>query len=224
MDVQQVGAKFCIHFNIIFPFTPRSSNWSLSTRSPHQNPVCTSPVRHNCHSKTIFLRNYKHCLIRRYPRLCVFTFEYFVLLGRVTNLSTKPPFLENQFVSRSTTSKEWTQPDPRNTPSPTNPGEEGIADAQANDGNASMPEQVKGPNPWRMMMMMMMMMMMIFKQLFNKSQIYCFCNISGLCFYHFHQIFVTSSTNQVSLFRVKLPSLSRVLTENVSEFIQNMEF
>jgi len=30
-----------------------------------------------------------------------------------------------------------------------------------NDGNASMPEQVKRPNPWRKMMMMMMMMMMI---------------------------------------------------------------
>jgi len=30
---------------------------------------------------------------------------------------------------------------------------------QGNDGNASMPEQVKRPNPWRQMMMMMMMMM-----------------------------------------------------------------
>jgi hypothetical protein len=33
--------------------------------------------------------------------------------------------------------KEWTTPDSRNTPSPTNPGEEGIADAPGNDGNAS---------------------------------------------------------------------------------------
>ena len=41
-----------------------------------------------------------------------------------------------------------------NTPSPTNPGEEGIADAPGNDGNVSMPEQVKWPNPWRKMMMM----------------------------------------------------------------------
>ena len=38
-------------------------------------------------------------------------------------------------------------------PSPTNTGEEGIADAPGNDGNASMPEQVKRPNPWRKMMM-----------------------------------------------------------------------
>jgi len=38
-------------------------------------------------------------------------------------------------------------------PSPTNPREEGIAEAPGNDGNASMPEQVKRPNPWRKMMM-----------------------------------------------------------------------
>jgi len=59
----------------------------------------------------------------------------------------------------SITSKEWTTPDSRNTPSPTNPGEEGIADAPGKRGNASMPEQVKRPNPWRKMMMIMMMKM-----------------------------------------------------------------
>jgi hypothetical protein len=39
-------------------------------------------------------------------------------------------------------------------PSTTNPEEEEIVDAPGKDGNASMPEQVKRPNPWRMMMMM----------------------------------------------------------------------
>jgi hypothetical protein len=34
-------------------------------------------------------------------------------------------------------------------------------DAPGKDGNASMPEQVKRPNPWKMMMMMMMMMVMM---------------------------------------------------------------
>jgi len=53
----------------------------------------------------------------------------------------------------STTSTEWTTPDSRNTHSLTNPGEEGIADAPGNDGNESMPEQVKRPNPWRKMRM-----------------------------------------------------------------------
>jgi len=53
--------------------------------------------------------------------------------------------------------KEWTTPDTRNTPSTTNLEEEETVDAPGNDGNASMPEQVKRPNPWRKMMMMMMM-------------------------------------------------------------------
>ena len=39
-------------------------------------------------------------------------------------------------------------------------GEE-IVDAPGNDGNASMPEQVKRPNPWKMKMMVMMIMMMM---------------------------------------------------------------
>ena len=35
-----------IHLNIILPFGPRSSNWSLSLRFPHQNPVYISSVSH----------------------------------------------------------------------------------------------------------------------------------------------------------------------------------
>jgi len=59
----------------------------------------------------------------------------------------------------STTSKEWTTPDSRNTPSTTNLEEEDIVDAPGNNGIASMPEQVKRPNPWRKMMMMMYVFM-----------------------------------------------------------------
>jgi hypothetical protein len=50
--------------------------------------------------------------------------------------------------------KEWITTDCRNTPSTTNPEDEAMADAPGKDGNASMPEQVKRPNPWRKMMMM----------------------------------------------------------------------
>jgi hypothetical protein len=53
--------------------------------------------------------------------------------------------------------KERTSSDSRNTPSNTNLEEEETVDAPGNDGNASMPEQVKRPHPWRKMMMMMMM-------------------------------------------------------------------
>jgi len=55
--------------------------------------------------------------------------------------------------------KEWTTPDSRNTPSITNLEEEEIVDVPGNDGNASMPEQVKRPNPWRKMVMMMIMIL-----------------------------------------------------------------
>jgi hypothetical protein len=49
--------------------------------------------------------------------------------------------------------KEWTTKDSRNTPSTTNLEGEEILDAPENDGNASMPEKVKRPKPWRKMMM-----------------------------------------------------------------------
>ena len=49
--------------------------------------------------------------------------------------------------------KEWTTPDCRNTPSNINVEEEEIVDAPRNDRSASMPEQVKRPNPWKKMMM-----------------------------------------------------------------------
>jgi hypothetical protein len=50
--------------------------------------------------------------------------------------------------------EKWTTPDLRNTPSTTNLEEEEIVDSLGNDGNASMPEQVDRPNPWRKMTMM----------------------------------------------------------------------
>jgi len=54
----------------------------------------------------------------------------------------------------STTLKEWTTRDSRSTPSTTNLEEEEIVEAPRSNDNASMPKQVKRPNPWRKMMMM----------------------------------------------------------------------
>ena len=38
-----------ILFNTTIPSASRSSKWSLCLRSPHQNPICTSPVSHTCY-------------------------------------------------------------------------------------------------------------------------------------------------------------------------------
>jgi len=46
----------------------------------------------------------------------------------------------------------WTTPDFQNMASTANIKEEETVDALGNDGNASMPEQVNRPNPWRKMM------------------------------------------------------------------------
>jgi hypothetical protein len=62
--------------------------------------------------------------------------------------------------------KEWRTPDFRNTPSTTNLEGEEIVDAVGKDGNASMPEQVKRPNPWRRRKKMMMTKMCEYKRVF----------------------------------------------------------
>jgi hypothetical protein len=38
-----------IHFNIIFPSTPRFSKWFISLGYSHQNPLCNSRLSHTCH-------------------------------------------------------------------------------------------------------------------------------------------------------------------------------
>jgi hypothetical protein len=63
--------------------------------------------------------------------------------------------------------KEWITLDSRNTPLTTNLQEEEIFGAPGDDGNASMQEQVKRPNPWkrrrRRRKKKKMMMMMILR-------------------------------------------------------------
>ena len=82
--------------------------------------------------------------------------------------------------------KERTTPDSRNTPSTTNLEEEEIVDAPGNDGNASMPEQVKRPNPWRKM------------KTINSVASYMFRLPTVVIFREvFFEIFVTKNAKQV---------------------------
>ena len=81
---------------------------------------------------------------------------------RTRDLWSSKTWDPNTNKTGSTILKEWTTPDSRNTPSTTNFEEEEIMGALGNDDNASMPEQLRRPNPWRKMMMMMMMMMKIY--------------------------------------------------------------
>ena len=74
--------------------------------------------------------------------------------------------------SGSTILKEWTKPDFQNTPSTTNLEEEEIVGAPGNDGNASVPEEVKRPNPWRKVMMMMISIPKILRQRQTKGKIF----------------------------------------------------
>jgi hypothetical protein len=53
-----------------------------------------------------------------------------------------------------------------NTPLTTNLEGEEIVDTPGKEGNTSMPEQVKQPNPWRKMMMFMIMINLCIKMRF----------------------------------------------------------
>ena len=82
------------------PLFPGASTISSSSRFVVEGVFRESGVTHSFKMVDPVLFVFaSHVLYN--PRLCVFAYEYFIFLGRVTNPSAKPPFLEDQFVSLS---------------------------------------------------------------------------------------------------------------------------
>jgi hypothetical protein len=78
----------------------------------------------------------------------------------------------------------------------TNLEEEEIVDAPGNHGNASMPEQIKRPNPWRKTTMMMMMILGSLERAcefkFHQHQVFVFFPLR-----RFQSIYATTFCNSV---------------------------
>jgi len=64
-----------IHHNIIHPSTPRSPQWSLSPRFPHQDPIhpLSSPIRVTCPAHLILLDFITRTILGEQYRSCNYT-------------------------------------------------------------------------------------------------------------------------------------------------------
>ena len=86
-----------IHRNIIHPSTPRSPQWSLSLRFPHQDPIRPPLLTHTRHMPSPLVTSGLFCLLRKHP-----TCKYFLtwMFYRERLLAPRPtPQMEDHPLS-----------------------------------------------------------------------------------------------------------------------------
>ena len=76
-----------IHFNIILPLTPGSSNWFVSLSFPHKNPLCTIPLRH-----TYYMPHPPHSPWFDHPNNIWWAVITKLLLMQSSSLSSRPSY------------------------------------------------------------------------------------------------------------------------------------
>ena len=86
-----------IYLNVILPSMARSTKWSLSTRSPYQNPVCTSTALDSYHMSRPSHYFYFHHPNNIWWVEQILSFSLCSLLR-----STVPPFLLGPYIFLST--------------------------------------------------------------------------------------------------------------------------
>ena len=90
-----------INFNIILPYTTRSSKWSLSFRFPHHSPLCTSllPIRATCPADLILFDFITRIIFGEKHRSLSFTLSNFLQSHIISSLLEPNIFPSTLFLN-----------------------------------------------------------------------------------------------------------------------------